>query len=123
LALEREIAARQPRHISPQQHANLVAALVKISDKSEIAITAKLFDEEAVGFAKELLSSFKEAGFEAKDVRGPMGFGVSGQWILVRDLKLYQTTPSWVGEVQAILKGALGLEFDGREMDASFKLM
>jgi hypothetical protein len=121
LALEREIAARQPRRISPEQHARLVSVLAQITNKGELSIAAKLFDEEAQAYEKQIFEALKEAGFNAQEIRGPFGFGVPGQWIVVRDLKKLQSEPSWVGAVQAALTDSLGLEFDGRQMDSTFK--
>ncbi len=117
LALEKEIAARQPRHVNQQKLPQLIANLAKITNKGAITVTWKLFDEEAERFGKEILSALKEGGFDAKEARGPLGFGIAGQWVMVRDLRKYQAHPSWVGEVQAVLNDALGLNFDGQEMD------
>jgi hypothetical protein len=121
LALEKEIAARQPRHINPQQYAQLQAALTKIADKGEITVSWKLFDEEAERFGQQILQALIDSGFVAKEVRGAFSFGMSGQAILARDLEKFQTGPSWVGAVQAALNTSLGLNFEGRQMDASFK--
>jgi ABC-type multidrug transport system fused ATPase/permease subunit len=80
LALEKEIAARQGRQINPQQHAQLQAALTNIADKGEITVSWKLFDEEAERFGKQILQTLIDSGFvDAKEVRGPFSFGVSGQ--------------------------------------------
>jgi hypothetical protein len=55
LALEREIAARQPRRINPQQRESLLNSLSKIAEKGAIAVSWKLFDEEAEEFGKQIL--------------------------------------------------------------------
>jgi len=62
-----------------------------------------LFDEEAERFGKQLLEVLKDSGFNSKEARGPFGFGIPGEWILVRDLRKYQTGPSLVGELQEAL--------------------
>lgn len=121
LALEKEIVATQPRKITPEQHAQLVDELSKIEPKGAISVTWKMFDEEASAFGKQLLGCFQEAGFDARAVDGPLGFGLSGQWIMLRDLTKFQTAPSWVGGVQTDLKNSLGLLFDGQQMNSTFK--
>jgi hypothetical protein len=121
LALEKEITSRSPREIKPEQRTNLLTALNAVMPKGEITITAKLFDEEAERFEKQISDVLKEAGFDVKEVRGPIGgFGAMGQWIFVRDLKKFQTGPSWLGEIQAGLKNSLGLDFGGQQMDSTF---
>jgi hypothetical protein len=121
LALEKEIAARQPRLINPQQRVQLVAALTKIIPKGQITVTWKLFDEEAERFGKQILEALNESGFDAKEIRGPFGFGISGQWILVRDLKKYQAGPSWVGDVQTAFNTIVGMNFDGQQMESTLQ--
>jgi hypothetical protein len=66
---------------------------------------------------QELLATLKEAGFDAKEARGPFGFGIPGQWIM----KKYQAGSSWVGEMQAVLNNTLELQFDGQQMDLAMK--
>jgi hypothetical protein len=119
--LEKEIAARQPRLINPEQRVQLVAALTKINLKGKLTVTWKLFDEEAERFGKQILESLNEAGFDAKEIRGSFGFGIPGQWILLRDLEKYQHEPSWIGDVQAALNSTAGVSFDGRQMDSTWK--
>jgi hypothetical protein len=121
IALEREIAARQPRQINTQQRAQLVDALSKVSIKGEITVSWKLFDEEAEAFGKQILQALMDSGFPAKEVRGPFSFGTTGQAIVARDLKKLQTGPSWVGDVQATLNASLGVAFPGYQMDSTFK--
>jgi hypothetical protein len=121
LALEKEIAARQPRQIEKQRLPALREALTKIPNKGEITITWKLFDEEAERFGKQLLEVIRESGFNAKEARGPFGLGIPGQWILVRDLKKYETAPSWVGELQAALNNTSRFYFNGQQMDPAMK--
>lgn len=112
----------QPRLITPQQYLRLVAALSKITPKGQLTVTWKLFDEEAEQFGKQILKALNEAGFDAKEVRGPFGFGISGQWIMVRDLKKYQNTRSWIGSIQAALdNNNSGVNFDGQQMDSTWK--
>ena len=119
--LDKEIAANQPRQITPQQRVQLVNALSKITPKGELTVTWKLFDEEAERFGKQILEALNQAGFDAKEVRGPFGFGSSGQWIVVRDLKKYQNTQSWLGSVQAALNNNTGVYFDGVQADSTWK--
>jgi hypothetical protein len=69
LALEEEIAARQPRHINPQQYAQLQAALTKIADKGEITLSWKLFDEEAERFGRQILQELIDSGFVERSPR------------------------------------------------------
>ena len=120
LALKKEIAAREPRQIKPEQRTKLVAALATIP-KNEVTVSWKLFDEEAERFGKQLLGTLRDSGFDAKEVRGGFSFGSAGQWVAVRDLKKFQTGPSWVGDLQTALNQSLGIVFDGQQMDASFK--
>src|SRR5271169_6317657 len=119
--LEKEVASRQPRLIDPQQRVRLVAALTNIIPKGELTVTWKLFDEEAQRFGKQILEALNEARFDAKEIRGSFGFGIPGQWVLLRDLKKYQTERSLVGEVQAALNTTTGVIFDGQQMDSTWK--
>jgi hypothetical protein len=121
IALEKEIAARQPRQINPQQRVQLVDALSKIAVKGEITVSSKLFDEEAERFGKQILETLIDSGFPAKEIRGPFSFGMTGQVMLARDFKKWQNGPSWVGDVQAALNASLGLAFPGYQMDSTFK--
>ncbi len=121
LVLEKEIAARQPRRINPQQRMSLLAALSKIADKGAITVSWKLFDEEAEGFGKQILQVSIDSGFPAKEVRGALSFGVTGQVIAMRDFEKLQNKPSWVADVQAALETSLGLDFNGSLLNSTFK--
>jgi hypothetical protein len=111
----------QPRLITPQQRLRLVAALSKITPKYELTVTWKLFDEEAERFGKQILEALNEAGFDAKEVRGPFGFSIPGQWVVVRDLQKYQNKLLWVGSVQDALNSTTGVNFDREQMDSTWK--
>lgn len=121
LALEREIAARQPRQISPEQHVKLVAALSTIVGKGKLTVTWKMHDEESERFARQLLGVLIEAGFDAIDAEGSLSFGpgAMGQAILVREPEKFEGR-SWIGSVQEILNDVLGLRFGAGKMDPSF---
>jgi hypothetical protein len=69
----------------------------------------------------QILEALKESGFDAKEMRGPFGFGIPGLWILVRDLKKYQTERSWVSDVQAALNSTVGVNFEGQQMEPTMK--
>lgn len=116
---ERAARAIAGRTITPEQRAALVA-FWQLRPKGSIRVSAKLFDEEAEEFARELVDVLNAAGFQATIVRGPFSFGTSGQWILVRDLHKWQTGPSYVGAIQEGLKAILHLDFEGHQMDATF---
>jgi hypothetical protein len=107
------------RSITPAQKAALVA-FWKDGPKGPIRVGAKLFDEEAERFATQITDALNAAGFQATVVRGPFSFGTQGQWLLVRDLKKWQTEPSYVGSIQRGLRTVLHLNFEGQQMDASF---
>jgi hypothetical protein len=72
LALEKEIAARQPRQIEKQRLPALREALTKIPNKGEITITWKLFDEEAERFGKQLLEVIREIRVQRKGSARPI---------------------------------------------------
>jgi len=86
LALDREIAARQARTITGDQHDALVAALRSV-EKCPVFVLAKRFDEEAEGYAVKISAVLKDAGFETPEWRwqSAMGFGVPGVVIFVKD--------------------------------------
>jgi hypothetical protein len=107
------------RTITPEQRAALVA-FWHDGPKGPINVGAKLFDEEAEQFAKQLADVLNAAGFQATVVRGPFSFGLPGQWILARDLRKWQTGPSYVGFIQRGLSAVLHLDFEGNQMDATF---
>jgi hypothetical protein len=113
LALEREIAERQPRTISANQHAAIVQYLRNVSPKGEIVVGWKLFDEEAEQFAKQIIFALNEAGFAAKEGNGPLSFGQKGAWIIVRDLKAAQTAPTPIGAVQGAFRDILHIDMQG----------
>jgi hypothetical protein len=85
LALEKEVAARQPRRITDAQRAKIVEILKPVAEKGPVSVSWKLFDEEAVQFGQDVLAALQAAGFDAKEERGPMSFGVPGQWVIVPD--------------------------------------
>ncbi len=120
LALEREIAARQPRTISPSQHAQMVEYLKTAEWKGEVIVVWKLFDEEAEKFGKQVLSVLSDSGFKAKSADGPFSFGERGAWIVVRDLAKLNSAPNAVGAIQFAFKTALNILFDGAERKESF---
>jgi hypothetical protein len=121
LALEREIAARQPRTITPEQHSQIVAYLNNVSaPKGEIIVLWKLFDEEAEKFAKQVIAVLKDAGFDTKQGDGPMTFGERGAWIVVRDLQRYKTTPTAIGAIQGAFRDILHVQLDGSQRTDPF---
>jgi hypothetical protein len=120
LALEKEIAARQPRTISPNQHAQLVAYLKTAEPKGNVVVVWKLFDEEAEKFGKQVLSVLVDAGFNAKAGDGPLSFGERGAWIVVRDLAKLSSTPNSVGAIQHAFQVALNILFDGTQRKDPF---
>ena len=102
LALEKEIAARQPRRITAAQREQIVEAL-KLEPKGPISVTWKLFDEEAVQFGKDVLETLRAAGYDPKEERGAFSFGIPGQWLLVAD-QSWLGKPTYAGGIQAALK-------------------
>jgi hypothetical protein len=120
LALEREVAARQPRTISPEQRVAIQQYLQNISPKEEIVVVWKLWDEEAEQFGKLIISALKDAGFDAKQGQGPATFGNKGQWIVVANLGKYSGKPSAVGAIQGAFRDILKLEFPGNQKDPSW---
>ena len=107
------------RTITPEQRAALLA-LWQNAPKGPITVSAKLFDEEAEQFARQLADVLNAAGFQATVVRGPFSFGLPGQWIVARDLHKWQAGPSYVGFIQEGLRSVLHLEFGGQQMDGTF---
>jgi hypothetical protein len=113
LALEREVAARQPRTISKEQHDGIVRYLGNASPKGEVIVLWKIFDEEAEKFGKQVLDVLNDAGFAAKEGHGPLSFGEKGAWIVVRDIEHFNKTPTAVGAVQGAFRDILHIEFNG----------
>jgi hypothetical protein len=107
------------RTITPEQKSALIT-FWQNGPKGPIKIGAKLFDEEAEKFGRQLADTLEAAGFQATVIRGPFSFGIPGQWILVKDLQKWQSEPSYVGFIQAGLKSVLQLDFEARQMDGSF---
>jgi hypothetical protein len=120
LALEREIAARQPRTINPVQHTQIVKFLQTVAPKGAVIVVWKLFDEEAEQFGKQVIAVLKDGGFDASEGHGPMTFGVRGAWIVVRDIQPLKTAPSAVGAIQSAFRDILHIEFDGVQRKAPF---
>jgi hypothetical protein len=121
LALEREIAARQPRLISPEAKAAIVAKLKNDSaPKGRAVVMWKQFDEEAEQFGKQTLEVLQASGFDAHRVDGPMGFSAKGAWILVRDFESASATPSALGALQAAFREVLNVELDGKPRPLGF---
>jgi outer membrane murein-binding lipoprotein Lpp len=98
LALDREIAARQARTITEDQHDTLVAALRSV-EKCPVFVLPKRFDEEAEGFAAKIYEVLRDAGFETPEWKGQsaFGFGVPGVVIFVKDA---QHPPPAAGAIQ-----------------------
>src|SRR5262249_33888417 len=113
LALEREVAARQPRTINPEQRAQIVSFISRASPKTEVIVLWKAFDEEAEKFGKQVLEVLVAAGFPAKQGDGPLSFGERGAWIVVRDINRFGTTPNAIGAIQAAFRNVLHIELDG----------
>jgi hypothetical protein len=107
-----------PRIITPEQRAALITAW-KNTAKGRVAVAAKLFDEEADAFAGQLTDVLNAAGFQGSKLRGPMSFGTPGQTIVVKDLKKWLSSPSYIGDIQKALTDVLPLEFDGQDMGPS----
>lgn len=120
LALEREIAARQPRKITPEQHAAIVKYLANAAPKGEIVVVWKLFDEEAEQFGKQVISVLNDAGFQAKGGQGALSFGIPGAWIVVRDLAKLRTTPNPIGAIQGAFRDICGITLDGQQRTDPF---
>ena len=108
--MERERTARLPRTIKVEQRAILLETL-KIVPKGRVFVTEKLFDEEAQQYKEQMLAVLKDAGFDAEEKRGPMSFGIPGQWILVND---FQHPPPHAVPLQAAFTKA-GVDLDGQE--------
>jgi hypothetical protein len=115
LALEKEVAARQPRTISAQQHDQIVEYLKNTNPKGPITVVWKLFDEEAEKFGRQVIAALKDSGFDVTEGRGPFGFGERGAWIAVRDLEKVKAAPSAIGAVQGAFRDILHIQFDGGE--------
>jgi hypothetical protein len=113
LALEREIAARQPRTITPEQHAAVVQFLANAGQKGDLIVVWKVFDEEAERFGKQVISVLADAGFNVIKKDGPFSFGEAGAWIVVRDLQQYKSVPNAIGAVQAAFRQILHIELNG----------
>jgi hypothetical protein len=111
LALEKEIAARKPRTITPEQRARIVEML-RTEPRGSVVVVWKAFDEEAERFAKAVVSVLKDAGYDASEYAGPaiLSFGIPGQWITVRD-PAWLKRPSYAGSIQATFDRILNIFF------------
>jgi hypothetical protein len=107
------------RTITPEQQKLLIAAWKNLP-KGPITVAAKLFDEEAEIFAKQLTEVLSASGFQATLIRGPFSFTFEGQWIVVRDLDKWNKSPSYLGDIQASLRSVLHIEFDGQQMNDTY---
>jgi hypothetical protein len=63
MALQREIAARQPRTLSQEQHSLLVKGL-QAAPKGRVIVKPNFMDMEATPFANQISRALAEAGFE-----------------------------------------------------------
>jgi hypothetical protein len=115
LALKKEVAARQPRTISAQEHDQIVEYLKNANPKGPITAVWKLFDEEAEKFGRQVIVVLKDSGFDVTEGRGPFGFGERGAWIAVKDFEKLKTSPSAIGAVQGAFRDILHIQFDGGE--------
>lgn len=114
LALQREIAARQPRTINADDRAKIIARLATdTAPKGQVVVIWKLFDEEAIQFGRQIISLLRDSGFDAVEGHGPMTFETPGQWIVVRDLATLQAAPNAIGAMQAAFRDVLHLDFNG----------
>ncbi|MFZ1964848.1 MAG: hypothetical protein WAU78_15520 [Roseiarcus sp.] len=122
LALEREIAARQPRHITAEQRTAILDFLRDKEPKGEVFVAWKLFDEEAGQFGRQILAVLKDSGYDAKEPpngQGAVSFGLPGQWIMFKDPD-FATKPSYAGSIQAAFKQVLNILFDGTAWKSDF---
>jgi hypothetical protein len=120
LALEREIAARQPRRITSAQQSQIVDTLRQAA-KGPVSVTWKLFDEEATQYGKDVEAALKAAGYDVKEERGAFSFGIPGQWMMVPD-RFWFERPTYAGEIQTALQKATGVLFDGQARPPDFKI-
>jgi len=113
-------ARLQPRTITPEQRARIIAYLAPVAPKGEVVVVWKLFDEEAWQFGKQVISVLNDAGFQAKEGQGPMSFGIAGAWIVVRDLAKLSEAPNPAGAIQAAFRQICGIEMDGQQRQDPF---
>jgi hypothetical protein len=90
LALEKEVAACQPRHITADQKAQLINAL-QLSPKGKVFVQGSFFDAESRQFAAEITEVLKAGGFDPTEVpqnraNRPIGYTSPGAWLWVHDL-------------------------------------
>jgi hypothetical protein len=111
LELEREIAARQPRKITPEQHTRIVEML-RPEAKGAVVVIWKAFSEEPERFAKAVESVLRDAGYDVREYKGPAIFSMGrlGQWISVRD-PVWLSQRSWAGSIQNAFDSVLGVFF------------
>jgi hypothetical protein len=106
LALEREIAARMPRTISPEQRALIVELLSPDRiEKGQVLINPAM-DGEAWQFGAQILSVLKEAGFPASEIpfgERALAFSIPGAFIQIKDLK---SQPGHAGPILEAFKRA-----------------
>jgi hypothetical protein len=110
----------QPRTITPEQRAKIIAFLAPITPKGEVVVIWKLYDEEAEQFGKQVISVLNDAGFQAKEGAGPMSFGNTGAWIVVRDLAKLNKVPNPAGAIQAAFRQVCGIEMNGQQRQDPF---
>jgi hypothetical protein len=90
LSLAREVAARQPRSISPEQRAAIVEMLKPDRIFKGPVLINPVMDGEAWQFAEQIADTLKAAGFEPKDVpQGDrmIGSNRTGAFIWIKDMK------------------------------------
>jgi hypothetical protein len=88
LALEKEVAACQPRHITADQKAQLINAL-QLSPKGKVFVQGSFFDAESRQFAAEITKVLKAGGFDPTEVpqnRANRPIGYTSPWLWVHDL-------------------------------------
>jgi hypothetical protein len=111
---------RAPRTINATQRRQIVAYLAAVNPKGDVFVMWKQFDEEAEGFARQVISVLNESGFQAKEASGPMGFGIPGAWIVVRDFERLKHEPSAAGAIQVAFREICGISFDGAQRKDPF---
>jgi hypothetical protein len=90
LELDKEVAARQPRHLTPEQKATVVEAL-RNSPKGKVFVVSSFFDAEARQFGAEIEDALRASGYEVKEIpqdrpQRPIGYTSPGAWLWVHNL-------------------------------------
>jgi hypothetical protein len=108
---EQAQAAREPRHITPEQEAAIIARLKPIP-KGPVAVGAALVDStDAKSFSEQISDTLSKSGFTlVKAPKDYLSFSIPGAFMMVRDI---QHAPPYAIEIQNAFKDEAGILLSG----------